>query len=555
MRKINRTYKFRLYPTKAQTELLEKHFGCTRFVYNYFLNQRQEQYRLTGNNDNYHAQSETLTKLKKQEETAWLKEVNSQSLQYALRCLDVAYANFFKKRAKYPKFKSKHSKNSFTAPQFTSIEGNRLFIVKFKEGIKCRVHREIKGKIGKVTITKTPSGKYFASVLTEEEYVTPLEKTNKSVGVDLGLKDLLVTSDGEVFSNNRYTKKYERKLATAQRHLSRKKKGSRGYENQRLKVARIYEKISNSRADYLHKCSISLVRKYDIICIEDLNVKGMVRNHHLAKSISDASWYSFVSMLTYKAEWNDKKVVKINRFFPSSQTCNVCRYVNKDVKDLSVREWECPICHTHHNRDVNAAINILRVGLKQYTSAGTADYTGGEEVRAVLSESHSSVKPEARKQSACGSPTDAHRHVYNQMVICDAEDRTEGRKGLILEDTILVDESGRSHRTGLRFKGKYDLYYTLSFRDENYNANEDFDFLGGLSAQIIKLSEPLVLDFKYGYSPITLHSNGILEIKSNDGRVIKHFMQIPEGFGKSYSMTLLNDNGDFIWNDVFEMED
>ena len=554
MRKINRTYKFRLYPTKAQTELLEKHFGCTRFVYNYFLNQRQEQYRLTGKNDNYHAQSETLTKLKKQEETAWLKEVNAQSLQYALRCLDVAYANFFKKRAKYPKFKSKRSKNSFTAPQFTSIEWNRLFIVKFKEGIKCRVHREIKGKIGKVTITKTPSGKYFASVHTEEEYQTTFGKTNKSVGVDMGLKDLLVTSEGEPFKNKNYTKKYERKLATAQRHLSRKKKGSRGYENQRLKVARLHEKISNSRADYLHKCSISLVRKYDIICIEDLNVKGMVRNHHLAKSISDASWYSFVSMLTYKAEWNDKKVVKINRFFPSSQTCNVCRYVNKDVKDLSVREWECPICHTHHNRDVNAAINILRVGLKQYTSAGTADYTGGEEVRAVLSESHSSVKPEARKQSACGSPTDAHRHVYNQMAICDAEDRTEGRKGLILEDTILVDESGRSHRTGLRFKSKYGIRYTLVFLDKDYEENEEFDLLGGLAAQLSKLKEPLVLDFTWE-SPITLHSNGILEINGNDGRVIKHFMQIPEGFGKSYSMTLLNDNGDYIWNDTFDMVD
>ena len=402
MRKINRTYKFRLYPTKAQTELLAKHFGCARFVYNYFLNQRIEQYSLTGKSDNYNAQAKTLTELKKQEDTAWLKEVNSQSLQFALKCLDVAYTNFFKKRAKFPNFKSKHSKNSFTIPQCASIAGNRLFIHKFKGGIKCRVHREIKGKIGKVTITKTTSGKYFASVHTEEEYATPFEKTNKSVGVDLGLKDLLVTSEGDRFTNNRYTKKYERKLATAQRHLSRKKKGSRGYENQRLKVARIYEKISNSRADYLHKCSISLVRRYDIICIEDLNVKGMVRNHHIAKSISDASWGVFVTMLTYKAEWHDKKVVKIDRFFPSSQTCNVCGHVNKDVKDLSIREWECTSCHTHHDRDVNAAINILRVGLKQYTSAGTADYTGGEEVRVNLLKDQSSVKSEAHKPLACG---------------------------------------------------------------------------------------------------------------------------------------------------------
>ena len=397
MRKINRTYRFRLYPNKSQAELLAKHFGCSRFVYNYFLNQRKEQYRISGNSDDYYAQANTLTTLKKQEETAWLKEVNAQTLQFAIRSLESAYKNFFKKRAKFPKFKSKHSKNSFTVPQFASVAGGRLFIRKFKEGIKCRVHREIKGKIGKVTITKTPSGKYFVSVFTEEEYVTPFEKTNKSVGLDMGLKDLLVTSDGETFNNNRYTRKYECKLAKAQRHLSRKKKGSRGFENQRLKVARLHEKVANSRADYLHKCSISLVRRYDTICIEDLNVKGMVKNHHLAKSITDASWGNFVNILTYKAEWNNKKVVKVDRYFPSSQTCNVCGYINKQIKDLSVREWECPHCHTHHDRDVNAAINILNIGLNNNISAGTVDYTGGEGVRVNLSKDHSSVKPEANK--------------------------------------------------------------------------------------------------------------------------------------------------------------
>ena len=382
-------------------ELLAKHFGCTRFVYNYFLNQKQEQYKEEGESDNYYAQAKALTELKKKEETAWLKEVNSQTLQFALRNLETAYTNFFQKRAKFPNYHSKKGKNTFTVPQFATIENGKLWLPKFKSGISIRLHREIKGKLGKVSLTKTPTGKYFVSVFTTEEYNTPIEHTGKSIGVDLGLKDLLITSDGEVFKNNRYTKRYERKLAKAQKHLSRKKKGSSEYENQRLKVARLHEKISNSRADYLHKCSISLVRRYDTICIEDLNVKGMERNHHLAKSVTDASWGSFVSMLTYKAQWNNKKVVKINRYFPSSQTCNVCGYVNKQTKDLSVRDWECPVCHTHHNRDVNASINILHLGLN-HISAGTVDYTGGEGVRANLSRGRSSEKPEAHESLAHG---------------------------------------------------------------------------------------------------------------------------------------------------------
>jgi len=256
--KIFRTYKFELMPNKAQKTLLDKHFGCVRFLYNHCLNERIEQYHAGKKSDNYYAQASKLTQLKKNEETAWLKEVNSQSLQFSLRCLKNAFDNFFRGKANFPKFKSKKKKNSFTVPQFTKLIENKLYIPKFKEGIKVIVHREFEGKIGKCTFSKTSTGKYFVSILSEVQY-QPKEKTGAKCGIDLGVKTFAITSDGTEFKNNQYTKKHEKKLAKAQKHLSRKTKGSHSFEKQKRKVAFIYEKVTNSRMDNLHKVSTQLI--------------------------------------------------------------------------------------------------------------------------------------------------------------------------------------------------------------------------------------------------------------------------------------------------------
>ena len=364
MKMINKTYKFRLYPTKEQEVLLNQHFGQSRWVYNYFLNERKKQYQANKKSDNYYKQSTTLTKLKKEEDTKWLKEVNSQTLQFALRCLDTAFLNFFRGNAQFPKFKSRKHKNTFTIPQFGTLTDNKIHIPKFKEGIKVKLHREVKGKIGKMNITKTPTGKYYVSIFTEQ-IIDELPKTGKQVGIDLGLKDFVITSEGTKFKNNRYTKKYARELKKAQQHLSRKQKGSNGFEKQKLKVAKIHEKIASCRLDTLHKISIELVRNYDLISVEDLNVKGMIKNHKLSKHIADASWGNFVTLLQYKCDWYGKELVKVNRFYPSSKTCGDCGWINQDLK-LSDREWTCNSCGIIHDRDVNASRNILKEGLKIY---------------------------------------------------------------------------------------------------------------------------------------------------------------------------------------------
>ena len=376
-----KSYKYKIIPNEEQKVLLNKHFGSIRFVYNHFLNERKREYETNKNTINYYDNCKSLTELKKQEEYSWLNEINSQSLQVSLKNLDDAYNGFFKKRTKFPKFKSKHTKNSFKVPQFVNIQNGKLRIPKFKNPIDIILHRTFSGTIKQCTISKTSTNEYFVSILVETEH-KKLEKTGKSIGIDLGLKDFVITSDGYKYKNNRYTKRYQTKLKKAQQHLSRKKKGSNSYQEQKLKVARLHKKITNSRLDNLHKVSTELITKYDTIILEDLNIKGMMQNHKLAKHIADASWSNFITLLTYKAEWNDKQIVKIDRFFPSSKTCNCCGYINQNLK-LDMREWTCPSCHTKLDRDLNASKNILNEGYKIILS-GTDNYRSGGEIRPTL---------------------------------------------------------------------------------------------------------------------------------------------------------------------------
>ena len=394
---ILKSYRYRLEPTEEQKVLLNKHFGSTRFIYNHFLNEKNNQYKETKKSDNYNKQAEKLTCLKNEERTLWLNEVNSQCLQQSLKNLETAFKNFFKKTSKYPKFKSKKSKNSFRVPQFIKVIDGRIFVPKFKEGIKLIEHRPFKGTIKQCTFSKDCRNKYFVSILVET-FNEPLKPTNKFVGIDLGIKDFVITSDGKKYSNNRYTKKYEEKLKVAQKHLSRKIKGSHQYEKQRLKVAKIHEKISNSRKDNLHKVSTELIKAYDVICLEDLNIKKMLKNHILAKHIADCGWGAFINILQYKAEWNNKNIIKIDRFFPSSKTCSLCGWIKEDL-ELNDREWFCKSCGCFHDRDLNAAKNILNQGLK-IISVGTTEHTDGEVV--CLYDGLLSMKSEAHESLARG---------------------------------------------------------------------------------------------------------------------------------------------------------
>ena len=377
---MHKAFKFRLLPTKEQEVLLSKHFGCSRFIYNYFLSEKQKHYLEDKTTLNFNQCAGNLVAKKKEEGYEWLKEVNSQILISTLMNLETAYGNFFKKKSKFPRFKSKKNKNSFQIPQHVSLkEENVVQIPKFKEGLKFVKHRELKGVIKSATISKNPCGKYYISILCVIEKPTKHKKTGKSIGIDLGLKDFLITSEGQRYCNPKFTKKYEVRLTRKQRILSRKEKGSKGRDKARIAVAKVHEKITNSRNDMQHKVSSKLVKDYDLIAIEDLNVKGMIKNHKLAKAISDVAWSSFVTKLKYKAQWNDKEVIVIDRFFPSSKTCSCCDHV-KEILSLDERTWTCSKCNTIHDRDVNASKNILRRALA-IQSAGTVDNRNGAKVR------------------------------------------------------------------------------------------------------------------------------------------------------------------------------
>ena len=396
MKTIFKSFKFRIYPNKEQEVLMAKHFGACRFVFNHYLNKRKETYLEDKKSLNYYDNANDLTQLKKDENFNWLKEINSQSLQSSLRNLDSSYMRFFRKQTKFPRFKSKYDRQSFKIPQSVSLKENQLIIPKFKDGIKINLHTEINGEILFATISKSTTGKYYVSLTCEVQH-QPYEKTNTKVGIDTGIKDLAILSDGTTYENIRSLKNNLKKLKYNQRQLSKKVKGSSSRNKQKQKLAITYEKITNVREDYLHKVSTEIVKNHDIISVEDLSVKNIMKNHKLAQAMSDVSLGSFYSMLEYKCEWNNRQFVKIDRFFPSSKTCSKCGWINQDLT-LNIREWTCPSCNEKHDRDFNASKNILKQGLKILSGSGIESDTKQKQVEALsLGES---MKPETHQSLA-----------------------------------------------------------------------------------------------------------------------------------------------------------
>lgn len=365
---MEKAYKFRMYPNKKQEEIINKTFGCCRFVYNTFLAKRIKVYENSKETYSYKQCSSDLTILKK--ELLWLKEPDKFSLQNSLKDLEVAYKNFFRsKEVGFPKFKSKKTNRFSYRTNFTNnnIEycGKHIKLPKLGM-VKIRDKHIPQGRILNATVSREPSGKYYVSLCCTDIEIYLFDKTNTSIGLDLGIKDFCTFSNGKSVENHKYLEKSLNKIAKLQKELSRKTIGSSNRNKARVKVAKLQEKIKNQRKDFLHKLSTRLIKENDVICIESLQIKDMIKDNksNYRRSIVNVSWYEFTRQLEYKANWYGREIIKVDKYFASSQLCNVCNYKNISIKDLSIRKWKCPQCGTNNHRDINAAINILNEGIK-----------------------------------------------------------------------------------------------------------------------------------------------------------------------------------------------